>query len=247
MAATGIGAGRAADGAAVAAARTCGTHSSGSAGADRAVGDTGVVDANGYPPEPWRLCGQMHVSLWWLPKAQLPQLPTELASTVRPVTAAGFGLVGTAWVDYQRGSVLQYRELLAAVLVRERFRLRASITGIWVDSVASRDGGRELWGIPKDLARLSFGAELTADGIATARILPGFQLPGRWPVRGSVTQLLAGRAKTTPVRGRAGLQLAGTHWRLPADGSLGYLRGRRPWLTVTLHDFEIVFGQEPAR
>ena len=206
-----------------------------------------MVDANGYPPEPWRLCGQMHVSLWWVPEARLPELPAGLATAVRPVTAAGRGLVATAWVDYQRGSVLQYRELLAAVLVREGVRLRASITGIWVDSVASRDGGRELWGIPKELATLGFGAELRAGGIATARILPGRQLPGRWPLRGSVTQLLAGRAKTTPVRARAGLQLAKAHWRLPAGGPLGYLHRHHPWLTVTLRDFEMVFGRALPR
>ena len=48
---------------------------------------------------------------------------------------------------------MSYRELLVAVAGRVGARgAPAHLLAIWVDSPASRDGGRELWGIPKGLA-----------------------------------------------------------------------------------------------
>jgi hypothetical protein len=145
----------------------------------------------------------MHVWIWSLPAAQLPRLPDGLAAAVRPVTIGGRGLVGTAWVEYEPGGVLQYREVLSAVLVRQGARPMVSIIDIWVDSPASRDGGRELWGIPKVLAELEIEPSVidgiggltaraaTATGtIAETSISPRLRCPGRWPTRLSVIQVL---------------------------------------------------------
>jgi hypothetical protein len=211
-----------------------------------------------YPAEPWHLRGQMHLSIWSLPKARLPRLPDDLAAAVRPVSIGGRGLVGTAWVEYQPGGVLQYRELLSAVLVRHRARPLVSIVSIWVDSPASRNGGRELWGIPKELAELQFDASRAERGglaaqaraetgdIAQFSVSPGWRCPGRWPVRLSVVQLLQGRAKVTPVRGSASLQRASATWQVAQDGPLAELSGCQPFVTVTLRDFQILFGRYPC-
>jgi hypothetical protein len=202
-----------------------------------------------YPPEPWELRGQMYVSIWLVPRAQLPPLPAVLAAEVCPLTLAGRGLVGTAWVDYGPGGVLRYRELLSAVLVRHARRPLASIVDIWVDSPTSRDGGRELWGIPKELAELDFStpsgpaSRARAGTIAEAHMVAGLRLPGRWPVRFSVVQALGDRTKTSPVHARAAVRLAKATWRVVPDGPLAYLAGRRPLLTVALRDFRMVFGR----
>ncbi|MDP9795933.1 hypothetical protein J2S43_004445 [Catenuloplanes nepalensis] len=192
-----------------------------------------------YPPEPWHLRGRMHVSLWLVPAAELPPHPQGL--TAPPLTIAGRVPVGTAWVSYEPGGVLTYRELLAARLVRERGRPRATITEIWVDSEASRDGGRELWGIPKDLAGLTIDPpELSATGIARALLRAGPRLPGRWPVGLRVLQMLHGHPRTTGVRGSAALRLGRITW---ADApKIGYLAGRRPLFSITLDDFDVRFG-----
>ncbi|MGN9911553.1 acetoacetate decarboxylase family protein [Phytohabitans sp. LJ34] len=193
-----------------------------------------------YPPEPWHLRGQMYVSLWMVPRAALPPPPQA-----RPLTVAGRGFVGTAWVDYGPGGVLEYRELLSAVLVRRAARPLVSIVDIWVDSPASRDGGRELWGIPKELAELDFTeTRARAGGIAEAHLATGRRLPGRWPTRFSVIQELAGRAKVSPVRARAAVRLAKATWQVAPAGPLAYLAGRRPLLTLALRDFDMVFGSE---
>jgi hypothetical protein len=211
-----------------------------------------------FPAEPWDLRGQMHLSIWALPAAEVPRLPDGLAAVARPVSVGGRGLVATAWVEYQPGGVLQYRELLSAVLVRHRARPAVSIVNIWVDSQASRDGGRHLWGIPKELAELKIEGsraggtgELTAEAwtekgfIAQSSISPGWRWPGRSPVRFSVIQLLDRQVKVTPVRGWASLQRAEATWQVQPYAPLAALSGREPLLTVTLRDFRIVFGRRP--
>ena len=201
-----------------------------------------------YPSEPWDLRGQMHLSLFAVPRSALAALPPPLAAAVRPVTLGGRELVGAAWVRYEPGGILHYQELLAAVLVHERGRPRVSITEIWVDSVASRDGGRALWGIPKDLAELELrgthdgGLRASARSIATASFRPGRGLPGRWPTSMLVAQALDGAVRRTEVRGRAGLRLGRSRWHVEPGAQLGYLAGRRPLLTVTLTDFRLRFG-----
>jgi hypothetical protein len=200
-----------------------------------------------YPPQPWHLRGQLYLSIWAVPRSALPTLPVE--PDARPLLLAGRALVGAAFVRYEPGGVLQYRELLAAVLVRQRRprRPRVSIMDIWVDSVASRDGGRELWGIPKDLADLVVDAgphRAAVDGaeIAAARFTRGARLPGRWPVPMAVSQRLAGAVVTTKVRGTAALRLGRAAWTAAAGGPLRYLSGRRPLLTMTIADFRLRFG-----
>src|SRR5690349_2798041 len=161
-----------------------------------------------YPPQPWHLRGQLYLSIFAVPRSALPRLAGPLAAKVRPVPFGRYGLVGAAWVNYEPGGVLQYRELLSATLVHEDGWPRVSITEIWVDSVQSRDGGRALWGIPKDLAdielRGSPGGDLVAAAsrgpepgderapIGSASFRRGPRLPGRWPTPLSVVQALAG-------------------------------------------------------
>ncbi|MYV98515.1 acetoacetate decarboxylase family protein [Streptomyces sp. SID3343] len=203
-----------------------------------------------YPPEPWQLCGQLHLSLFAVPRRLLSVAPP---AGTRPVSILGRHLVGAAWVVYEPGGVLAYRELLVAVLVREGPRLRVHICDIRVDHAVARDGGRALWGIPKDLARIDIRqdsagrvdarAETTHRHLARARFMPRLRVPGRWSLAGRIVQTLDGRPKTSRVRVRTGLRIASARWEFPLDGSLGPLSGRRrPVVSLSLRDFRLRFG-----
>jgi hypothetical protein len=199
-----------------------------------------------YPAEPWSLRGRMYVSVFVLPAADVPALPAELAGAVRVVRIGGRAVVGAAWVDYRPGGDLSYRELLAAVLVRAGLRPRVTITHIWVDSVDSRDGGRALWGIPKDLATFELSDDrASAAGIAAAglRRRAGVRLPYRILIGFRVVQALAGAAKATPVRATARCGLARVGWEIEPSGPLAFLAGRRPLLSLVADDFRMRFGQ----
>lgn len=203
---------------------------------------------NAYPPEPWRLRGQLHLTVWRVDADALPALPVGL----RPVRLIATALVGTAWVHYEPGGVLSYRELLAAVLVHRGGRPMVSITDIWVDSEASLRGGRELWGIPKHLATFDveragpsqrWSAE-TPDGapVAHGTVTARATLPGCWPAGYTVAQQLAGGLAVTPVRSRSAIQPARSTWEFAPGGPLRWLRTARPLLSVSLRDFDLRFG-----
>lgn len=185
-----------------------------------------------YPPSPWSLRGQLFLSLWRL----------------------GHRLVGTAFVDYQEGGELTYAELLRATPTRVGPRLGVTISDIWVDSTASRDGGRALWAIPKDLAEftLKHGAAFRGEArdehgpVASAEFVLGRGLPGRLPFRSRTAQRREGgddhETVLAPLSGTARIRRARARWDFPADGPLAELCGRRPLASIVLEDFALRFG-----
>ena len=160
-------------------------------------------------------------------------------------------MVGTAWVSYEPGGVLEYRELMATLLVRRGWRIMPTIVRIWVDSEASRDGGRALWGIPKELAvfdfdntarEAQFAATTDVGPIATGTVRSQLEFRRSWPLTFSVVQWLGGAAKISPVRTRAAVGLARATFAADPSGPLGFLAGRRPLVSFTLRDFRMSFG-----
>ncbi len=202
-----------------------------------------------YPPEPWRLRGDLHLSVFLVP---LVEVPVDAPPECRPLRLGRHGVVVAAWVSYRAGSVLVYDELMSTLLVRRGWRVLPTITHIWVDSVASRDGGRALWGIPKELATFEFSdhhfGAATADGpIAMGTAAMRFAMPGRIPFRFQVVQSLAGAAKVTPFSGRARFALSRARFAAVRGGPLGYLARRRPLVSLSMLDFRMTFGRrQPA-
>jgi hypothetical protein len=207
--------------------------------------DSEVAGSVTYPPEPWDLSGIGYLSVWLVPVGVLPELPDG----VRPVSVLGRAVVCTGLVDYLPGGLMSYRELLATVLVREGFRPGITITHIWVDSPSSRAGGRELWGIPKELAHFDVAHDPIARGSATldgeplaeVRVRPG-KVGGRLPIplRGTVLQTLHSTLAHTPIRAGGSVRLARGGWRL--RGPLGWLSPYRPLITLAATDFRLRFG-----
>ena len=199
----------------------------------------------GYPPEPWGLQGQLHLTVWRVPSAQLPPLSAGL----KPVRAGDTALVATSWVIYEPGGVLSYRELLVAVLAHRGGRPLVTITDIWVDSTPSLRGGRELWGIPKQRASFHVDgatcAAVDGDGelIASSTVRPIGALPGRWRSRLTVAQQRAGELAFIPVSCSSRVRLVQINWNLPPGGRLGWLGDARPTFSASLRDFTLRFGR----
>jgi hypothetical protein len=201
----------------------------------------------GYPPAPWVLRGQANFHLLAVRSDELPPVPAGFT----PLRAGRFGLVVAGWVDYQGGSILRYGELLAAVAGRWAGGVSATVTHMWVDSPASRAGGRELWGYPKELA--SFELAIDPSGTARACDLDGAELargsfsalvtsPWRLSIRGGTVQPLDGRLaavraifRSRPVLGRGSISA-------PPGSPLAFVNGARTLLSLGIRDFEFSFG-----
>ncbi len=187
----------------------------------------------------------MHLTAWWVRLAGLPRLSAGL----EPVRAGGMALVVTAWAIYEPGGVLSYRELLVAVLAHQGKRPLVTITDIWVDSVPSLHGGRELWGIPKQWASFQLdgatcaAVDIDGEPIASAAVRPIGALPGRWRGGCTVAQQRAGELMLIPVRSTSGVRLIRINWEFAPGGPLGWLAGARPAFSMSLRDCTLRFGR----
>jgi Acetoacetate decarboxylase (ADC) len=195
-----------------------------------------------FPSPPWQLTARAWVSVF---------LVRDTGRVDRPG-----GVYGAALVDYGTGGVLAYHELVVGRLLREGRSPRIRVTDIWVDSPASRDGGRALWALPKELAELplqdsslALGARTTFSAVAEGRHLAsgtfgsGPAAPVRAPCSVRLSQLRAdGTRVVTAATGSARVVPCRASWRFAVDGPLGFLHGRRPVLSVGLRDARLRFG-----
>ncbi|WP_122818203.1 acetoacetate decarboxylase family protein [Nocardioides pantholopis] len=198
-----------------------------------------------YPAAPWNLTGQMWLSVFRIPEKTGPLRPP--------------GVYGVAFVRYEEPSPLTYGELLVARPVNAgSLGRRISITDIWVDSPASRAGGRELWGIPKELC--DFTQDTSRRGplthtewsagaqhpIARARFDDVSRAAPRVPMRAGIWQPAIedtrGLERTAPLSGSARAMACRARWDFAPDGPLGWLAGRRSLASFRLTDFRLSFG-----
>ncbi len=202
-----------------------------------------------YPPEPWYLGGSLLVSAFLVPRESLPAL--AMPDGRRPLRWGGKVVVGTAFVRYVPGGVLEYDELLVALPSLPGPRV--TIPQIWVDSGASMSGGRELWGIPKELAefqRTENGASVEASmgGAAAVSATVGRRLlPGMRQLPLTTLQSYEGRRILSHNRVIGRMHALRASWTFDTAGPLGYLHGRTPFFSAAIRDASIVFGMEVER
>jgi acetoacetate decarboxylase len=103
-----------------------------------------------YPPEPWRLQGDCFGAFRFVDlDSARPFVPAGLSLV--PVLP-GKTLAGLVLIDYGPGSTLNYHELLVFPgLVRFKTRPGIFVSHIYVDNLLSLKGGREMFGVPKEL------------------------------------------------------------------------------------------------
>lgn len=104
-----------------------------------------------YPSAPWLIKGYAIYTLHLVDIAKArPLIPAELdIISLWP----GKTLGGVYISNYGAGSVLEYNELIVvAGLTRYAGKIGAWISHIYVDNLDSVAGGREIWGLPKEMA-----------------------------------------------------------------------------------------------
>lgn len=221
-------------------------------------------DGTAYPPGPWHLRADMFVSVLRVPIDRLVGLADVLPAAFEVVPVRDTALVGLAAIRYLPGGVLTYDELLVSVLSMHDDVPQVTIPQIWVTSPESRAGGGALWGIPKELARISrttvpgsrpgstsVRTEVrTTDGTGVARLTA--RVGGRLSPVPAVVPLPTAQRRpdgTTVVSQnsvRGTLRRLAVRWDLPEGGPLGHLAGIRPVTSVAVQDATVVFGRSVA-
>ncbi len=202
------------------------------------------------PDAPWHLQGAACLSLWRLPRGELGMLAPH--PDLPLLTLGESVVVVTIWAQYS-GGTLRYDELAVAVLVRGRglWLPAGSVTAIWVDDAVSAEGGRRLWHIPKALAEFDrfavdkeFAGKMRIDGrqVAALRFQPGRSIPGRPGVSGFVIQPGRGGPLRTRCRVQGSLCMGTAEWVFDSTGPLAVLHGRKPLLSLGVHEMEASFG-----
>lgn len=135
-----------------------------------------------YPAPPWKLRGTAVQTLHLVDIDRVrSQIPPEL--DIVPVLP-GKTLGGVYLATYTAGSSLEYHELIVvAAIVARRGKIGPWISHIYVDNPDSVAGGREIWGLPKELAEFTWNEQtslirVTQGGITLCQLThqPPFRL-----------------------------------------------------------------------
>lgn len=196
--------------------------------------------APSYPPSPWSLRGEAAILAAPIRVDAARRFP--LPPGARILSAGGWTLGGVLLARYDETATLRYHELIVfSALARAGAAPPAFVVShIYVDSEPSLHGGREIWGLPKELAEFAWGRRevaVTRDGRpllhARLRHRPGgLPLPLYSPVLGdrhglTVRAAGTGRLRAAPALGAldvpatspfAPLGLAGTRAGIAGGG-----------------------------
>ncbi|WP_446877698.1 acetoacetate decarboxylase family protein [Phormidesmis sp. 146-33] len=198
----------------------------------------------GYPQAPWTLKGYAFLSLHLVEIAKAsPFIPVELA--IVP-SLPGKTLGGVYLSQYTKGD-LTYNELIVvAGLVSWQGTIGAWVSHIYVDNPDSVAGGREIWGLPKEMAEFRWesgesgsvtvrqGDQLLCAMRSTGRFsllrqrfsFPGFsQQDGRFLVFNSTAQ--------------ANFGLVGVNLDIPQSSPFGRLINSPPVMAVSADSLDL--------
>lgn len=129
-----------------------------------------MTDVIAYPPPPWHLHGES-VQAVRLVSIELARSWVSPRLKIVPV-APGMTLAAVFCAKYGSSSTLRYHELaVAPALTRIGNRVGFWISHIYVDSPQSVAGGREIWGLPKELAEFHWRGSGAVDIVQGAERL----------------------------------------------------------------------------
>jgi acetoacetate decarboxylase len=180
-------------------------------------------DSPAYPAPPWLLRGSAIGIVRLVDSAVAARYLPHGLKVVNVLPGRTLG--GLLLATYGPGSTLQYHELIAfSGLARRGMRVGAWISHIYVDDPLSVAGGREIWGLPKELAVFHFvgdrltvsqsGCELMA--VQASGRSPKLPAPLWLPAWGEMGRdLLAFSAC-----GRAWMLAGRAHWSASPDSPL---------------------------
>ncbi|MGF1490162.1 MAG: acetoacetate decarboxylase family protein [Prochloraceae cyanobacterium] len=202
-----------------------------------------------YPTPPWNLQGFAIQTLHLIPiKRAIEFVPQEMEIVA---VLPGFTLGGIYLSSYESGSLLEYNELIVTPgLVRYAGKTGARISHIYVDSETSVAGGREIWGLPKEMAAFTWeNNNLTVRQkdrlLCKFNYKPGaigFQSWWRPKFSGSVISGLESQKLFFTSQFEAKIKTIRGNLEIPADSPFSDLNFGKPLLIIKLDRLNLLAG-----
>lgn len=179
-----------------------------------------MTAADSHPPAPWRLRGEASIVV--VPVRAEAARRSAIPAGVTLLTVGGWTVGGVMLARYDQRATLPYHELIVfSGLARAAGRPAFVVSHIYVDSLPSLRGGREIWGLPKELADFEWSARtvtVAQNGQALLRAslrrrAGHIALPLYAPVfgdRAGVSLRAAGRGRINGTPALAGLEVPST-------------------------------------
>jgi acetoacetate decarboxylase len=222
-----------------------------------------------YPPAPWNLYGNALQSFHLIDlesaKALVPS-DLEIVSVLPGKTLGGLYLS-----VYEPNSTLSYHELIVvAALVRYRGTIGTWISHIYVDHPESVEGGRNIWGLPKEMADFTW-SNRSAPSVQNVKVAQGNTLLceaqysqgglplspwGKSKISSNVFGGLAQDILAFQGNFEARLRWIRCRLTIPSESPFAAIHLGHPWMTVQLRDLHLtanipsIAGQwtsEPSR
>ena len=207
-----------------------------------------------YPQAPWTLQGYALQTLQLIDVERVrPLIPPEFdIVSVLPGKTVG----GVYLAYYGSGSVLEYSELIvAAAMVGYSGKIGGWVSHIYVDNGHSVAGGREIWGLPKELAEFTWEkgnssasgydnrvfvrqGENTLCSFSYNKQNFGLELP----FSGNVFSTLAASILLFKGEMKSRLGIVGSKLQVPAESPFASLGLEPPWLTIYCDRLCLVAG-----
>lgn len=204
-----------------------------------------------YPPAPWTLQGYAIHTWQFLDVERVrPFIPSEFdIVNILPGKTVG----GVYVSHYGSGSVLEYNELIVTGgLVSDGSKLGVWISHIYVDNVDSVAGGREIWGLPKELAEFTWESCDRATSDYEHRLIvrqgertlcqwnynsPNFGLP--LPFSGDAFSTQSTSILCFNSQLKSSISLIGSQLQIPPESAFADLGVDRPWLTLYSNELHL--------
>ena len=205
-----------------------------------------------YPPAPWHLYG---TALQSVHPIDLASAKVFVPNDLEIVSVFPGKTVGGVYVSvYERNSTLQYHELIVVpALVSYQGRIGAWISHIYVDNPDSVAGGRNIWGLPKQMADFTWHDRQVTVAQGNINICQfdrsATQLPlSCWGKLKSSLNVFGGLERdilTFTGDFEAGLAWTPFQLNIPAESPLTVLNLGDPWLGIQLSNLDLT-ANSPA-
>lgn len=202
----------------------------------------------GYPQAPWTLKGYAAQTLNLIDIDQArSHLPPELE--IVPVLP-GKTLGGVYLSHYGAGSALEYHELIVvSALARYGSNFGIWVSHIYVDNPDSVAGGREIWGLPKELAQFTWEKGTQSRVVVSQgdRTLCRFSYKPQaftWhlPFSGAGLSASGSNLLLFGAELHSKLGLVSSSLEVPIGSPFAHFKLEQPWLTVCSEEMTLTIA-----